>query len=513
MAELLALKVLLPALLGGAIVSMLIERLLTPTPSLQRPAATWMLHFGMWLLAFAFELSLFRRPWFAAAFVLAFLLFVVLVSNAKFKALREPFIFSDFEYFTDALRHPRLYIAFLGWWRAVLAVAGFGAAVYLGLMFEAALPRAVWVPGALLIAALGLALIAIGALQLGAANFNPIDDLQRLGLIGSLWRYMADERKPIDRALIETTFASASSPPHALANIVVVQSESFFDARRVFSGIDRQVLANWDALQKNAAQYGRLKVAAWGANTVRTEFSFLSGLAIKSLGVHQFNPYRKLARELAQQGIATLASHLRKLGYRTVCVHPYPASFYNRHIVFPQLGFDEFIDIKSFDGAVTARPASGPYIGDVAVAKKITALLDATDKPLFVFAITMENHGPLHWETLSDAERQSHFTAAPPAGCDDLAVYLRHLANADKMFAILREKLAASLTPAWLCVYGDHVPIMSGVYAALGEPDGDTEYVLWRNRGAAPAVNRDLGVEALAAALLENINGVQSSAR
>ena len=116
---------LLPALLGGAVVSVLIERLLTPRPMLKRPAATWMLHVGMWLLAFAFELSLFQRPWFAAAFVLAFLLFVVLVSNAKFSSLREPFIFSDFEYFIDALRHPRLYIPFLGWWRAALALAGF----------------------------------------------------------------------------------------------------------------------------------------------------------------------------------------------------------------------------------------------------------------------------------------------------------------------------------------------------------------------------------------------------
>ena len=423
MAELAGVKSLLIALLGGAAVSVLIERLLTPQPNLRRPAATWLLHVGIWLLGFAFELCLFQRPWFAAAFVLAFMLFVVLVSNAKYAVLREPFIFQDFEYFMDALRHPRLYIAFLGAWRALLAIAGFVTAVYIGLAFEAPLPLAVWPQAMLAITGSGVLLLALGAAGLGAATFNPADDLKQLGLAGSLWRYMREERRAIDRAAYGSMFADVGPLSSSRPHIVVVQSESFFDARRLHKGIERKVLENWDALQGDAVQHGRLKVAAWGANTVRTEFSFLSGRAIDSLGVHKFNPYRKLAR----QGIVTLATHLRALGYRTVCVHPYPASFYNRHIVFPQMGFDEFIDIKSFDGVLK----SGPYIGDIAVAEKITALIGASDKPLFVFAITMENHGPLHWEKLGDAERQQYFTAPLPADCDDLAVYLRHLANAD----------------------------------------------------------------------------------
>ena len=523
MAEFSGLKILLPALLGGAVVSMLIERLLTPRPMLQRPAAAWLLHFGMWLIAFAFELSLFQRPWFAAAFVLAFVLFVVLVSNAKFSSLREPFIFSDFEYFTDALRHPRLYIPFLGWGRAALALAGFIAAVYGGLAFETPLTQAVGATAVFqavgIIAALGVTMVAIGAMHLGPATYTPADDLQRLGLVASLWRYMADERKPIDSAAMSRVFPQLASTS-TLANIVVVQSESFFDARRLFGGIDRNVLRHWDVLQRESVQHGRLKVAAWGANTVRTEFSFLSGLDIDSLGVHKFNPYRKLARS----GIATLASYLRAQGYRTVCVHPYPASFYNRHIVFPKLGFDEFIDIKSFDTVGKSGPVfgdagqcgpfddasrCGPYIGDVTVAEKINALLAAragdNDRPLFIFAITMENHGPLHWEKLSAAERQQYFTEPLPKSCDDLAVYVRHLTNADKMAGMLRAQLAASSIPAWLCFYGDHVPIMADVYAALGEPDGDTEYVIWGNSPvASQSQQRDLGIADLAATMLQH---------
>ena len=52
------------------------------------------------------------RPIFATALLCAFFLLLVVVSNAKFKALREAFVFQDYEYFTDAIRHPRLYIPF-----------------------------------------------------------------------------------------------------------------------------------------------------------------------------------------------------------------------------------------------------------------------------------------------------------------------------------------------------------------------------------------------------------------
>lgn len=50
--------------------------------------------------------------------------------------LREPFVYSDFEYFTDALRHPRLYLPFLGWPAALLLACGYGLALWAGLALE-----------------------------------------------------------------------------------------------------------------------------------------------------------------------------------------------------------------------------------------------------------------------------------------------------------------------------------------------------------------------------------------
>ncbi|MCD2512433.1 LTA synthase family protein [Comamonas endophytica] len=473
-----------------------------PLPLWRRPLAATVIHVALWLLLFCFELAVFHRPWFAMAIVLAFQLFVVLVNNAKFHSLREPFIFQDFEYFLDALKHPRLYLPFLGTARAVIAVAGFGVAFYGGLHFEpalsASLPLADFFGMVAALAVFAGALLWCGARRPLPVSFAPQEDLRALGLLASLWCYAREERRhhPLPAARPAAPAAESAALPH----LVVVQSESFFDARRLFAGIRPEVLQTFDALQAAAVRQGRVEVAAWGANTVRTEFAFLSGLDASALGVHRFNPYRKLAR----QGVPTLAGLLRQQGYRTVCVHPYHASFYTRHEVYPLMGFDEFIDIEHFRDV----EKTGPYVGDAALAEKVCALLQqqASDQPLFVFVISMENHGPLHLEKVSPGDEERLYSAPPPAGCDDLTIYLRHLANADRMAGMLRDQLQSMARPGWLCWYGDHVPIMPRVYSALSEPDGRTDWFLWRNGDVPGSGERvDLRIEDLSDLVLEEM--------
>jgi len=283
---------------------------------------------------------------------------------------------------------------------------------------------------------------------------------------------------------------SLVQPQSNLPHLVAVQSESFFDARSLYQGIRPDVLAEFDRLRDSAVACGKLTVPAWGANTVRTEFAFLSGICDDKLGVHRFNPYRAIA---AGGDVPSLASYLKRLGYRTVCIHPYPASFYRRDRVYPRLGFDEFVDIRSFGDAMR----SGPYIGDAAVADRVAAILQEATSPVFIFAITMENHGPLHLERVVPADIDELYSMPPPDGCDDLTIYLRHLRNADRMIAKLRHALEQSRRPAGLCWYGDHVPIMPAVYERFGKPNGEVEYVYWSNRNEVRPRCNDLAANGL----------------
>jgi len=482
--------------------SLLLEALLIPRPRLKdRPLAAWAMHGGICLLTYDLELILFQRAGFGVLMALSTLLLLVVVSRVKMRLLREPFLFQDFEYFTDLLRHPRLYLPFFGIWNAVAGLGAFIVAVYLGMAAEPNLvERGGWanyLAALVVLGGVGWGLLCIARrsppLNL---SFNPAEDLHALGFLAYLGCYGLAERKPIppiDNGLFSSD--PKSVPSSDLPHLVVVQSESFFDARRLYPAIKPEVLAEFDQIRAASLKHGLLSVPAWGANTVRSEFAFLSGLTAQAMGVHRFNPYRKLART----GVATLASYLKGLGYRTVGIHPYWLSFYDRDKIYPRMGFDSLIGLEAF----SQEDRFGPYVGDVAVGRKVRELLEEATTPLFIFIITMENHGPLHWESVSPADEAQLYHNPPPKGYEDLTVYLRHLLNADRLSRDLQKSLQESPRKGVYCWYGDHVPILENIYADQGFDDGRTDYFIWRQGGEhteQPA--SELSVEQLPAALL-----------
>ena len=485
--------------------SLLLEAMLVPRPNFKKRCFdAWLVHCGICLITYAIELVLFQRAVFGAVIALSALLLLVTVSNVKMAMLREPFLFQDFEYFSDLFRHPRLYIPFFGIWKTIIGVISFFIFFYVGIISETSLlSKNEWKYYLLVL----LLLLVCATIFLKAAKnyslsltFNPIEDMNEVGLLAYLWWYALAELTPIQK--------SSNNPfnkiikdklPSVFKDIVVVQSESFFDPRRVYPDISSHVVKFFDDIRSVAFQYGFLTVPAWGANTVRTEFSFLSGLSSKDLGVHRFNPYRKLA----SKDVPTLASHLRRLGYKTICVHPYMASFYRREKVYPNMGFDEFIDISSF----SESDYCGSYIGDIAVGRVVSELLVNSVQPVFIFAITMENHGPLHWEQACAFDEVRLYNNFPPTCFSDLTVYLRHIENSDQMLLIIREALEKNKREGILCWYGDHVPIMPDVYKKTNFGDARTDYFLWESNfqiNDAP-IFEDLRVEELSIVLLERL--------
>lgn len=467
-------------LIAGIVISFCIEQLIRPRSRLRnRLVPAFAIHVGIWLLLFGFGLAIWQRPYFASGLNIAGMLLIVLVSNAKFASLREPFLLSDFRFFTALLRHPRLYLPFFGVVPAISCALVFFICCVFAVGMEPSLLLqmgfASFAYFCLILIGIGTALLWFGGRKRLPITLNPLADLQTLGLVGSFVRYWQEEQANDPRDVITrlqgAIYVQPKTPaPQQLPHIVAVQCESFFDARRVFNGVSAEVLKNFDALTQASSRAGRLNVPAWGANTVRTEFSFLTGVPPAALGIHQFNPYRKLARH----GLPTIASELKKQGYRTICVHPFSAKFYDRDQVFPALGFDEFIDIAAFSDS----DRSGPYIGDLAVAAKVKSILETASEPLFIFVITMENHGPLHQERVADGDLARLYASAPPTGFEEFTIYLRHLQHTDAMLGELRAALNATSRRGWLCAYGDHVPILPGVYEASSFVDGRTDYFI-----------------------------------
>lgn len=494
--------VLAVAMVVWLLLSVAMERLVRPAPHWgERPGSAWSLHVASALLVFLLMVGIAGRPLFAAGASAALWALLIAVNNAKFRALREPFVYPDFALFSQAFRFPRLYLPFLNIPQASVGGVATVVGVSAGLWMEPGLAEQVgWSPfaGLLLagaVCASGLAVL--GLRRCAPLRFDPGPEVARFGLPATLWLYGFAEAEPIKADATVSAFTAIGSvrsrPPGALPDLIAVQSESFFDARRLMPTIRPEVLAGYDRI-RTVSHTGRLAVPAWGANTMRTEFAFLTGIPGAALGVHRFNPFRRYAL----QPLSGLAHRLRAIGYRTICIHPHPIGFFGRDRVYPRFGFDRFIDSREFVGAERC----GPYISDAAVTARIEEVLAEERGPVFLFVITMENHGPLHLERALPADVAALYTAPPPEGFDDLTVYLRHLRNADRMLLNLVTLLDRRPRDAALCFFGDHVPSMPEVYSQLAYEDGRTDYLLWRRGRRAPAV-RDLSVDHLGPCLLD----------
>ncbi|RAU19165.1 LTA synthase family protein [Nitrincola tibetensis] len=516
------------AWLGVLLLAMLAETQIKPGigPVWSRSLRLILAPLAIWSIAFFALLLILQRPLFALSLLAAAMLLLVLVNNVKWKSLREPFVHQDFEYFTDAILHPRLYVPFFGVWRTLIASFAGVLAVVLGLWLERSLTQQYsgysWLGHAFLGLLISTLVLVWLSRRLIAVTFEPVQDLKILGFWGLLWVYTLHACKSTHvftgvnpyqgwgRASLPEASSLAQSHPskdkapeavqsenQVLPTLVVVQSESFFDPRPVYPFINPSVLSAFDKLRDASWQRGALHVPAWGANTVRTESAFLTGLTPQQLGVHRFNPYHRLARE---SHIPGLVAELKAMGYRCVCIHPYPAGFYRRNEIYPKMGFDAFYDIQHF----SPEQKCGQYTSDEAVADFAIKLLENTNEHLFIYIITMENHGPLHLEPQPDIPLNTLYTEIPDADASkDLSVYLYHLQNADRMLQTLQMSLAQLPRPAVLGWFGDHVPIMEQVYEHYGYPSGQTEYLIWRTSSTDKPQQADLSVDELGTALLD----------
>jgi len=481
------LSALLPSLIIGLVLSFAIEQVFKPRFQVpwRRPLPAIAAHLGLWLGYFVLGFVLCRRPWLAMLFSTAIFACLIVVNNAKYQSLREFFVYQDNDYFYDCLKHPRLYFPFLGIIPTALTLTTIALALWAGVTLEAPFTQgnslpAVWL-GIAVVLGVACVLLQYGASNVSALRFDPAYDLKTQGFFGAYWLYRRAEQLPSVDLTKRSSLPkpSAVKTPRVLPNIVVIQSESFFDPRRVYPQVKAEVLQHFDRVKSEADLQGLFEVPAWGANTVRTEFSFLTGVDVLKLCVDRFNPYRRLINF----GVPSLARLLQQQGYRTICVHPYPASFYKRDKLFPMLGFDQFVDITEFEVVTKQRKGDCHFVGDEVVADKVLELLgQESEQPTFVFVITMENHGPLHLESLPEKDKQEWLTEPLPEGCEDLGAYLRHIGHADQMVKKLTEGLASAGRPGTLAWYGDHVPIMEKVYQQLGTPNGDTDYFIWRTR-------------------------------
>ncbi|WP_426701075.1 LTA synthase family protein [Rhodanobacter sp. Col0626] len=298
------------------------------------------------------------------------------------------------------------------------------------------------------------------------------------GLISSLMmfhlQYGQGKRKP-DRAAAAQLIGQSTpallqllqtpTTTDKLPDIVVVQSESFFDPT-IMRGYEHSNFA--PNLRRLAAHgiSGKLHVPTFGGGTIRTEFEVLTGLSLRYFDNLQF-PYLQMSHKAVPSLVRTLGAH----GYTTMALHGNDPAFWNRTAAFKAIGFDKFVSQSSFPPGAAM---DGKYMADSAMTDEIMQQLKDSGPPQFIFAISIEAHGPYDVEPTHAAERDAIPVPDGISGRDklELQTYLYHLKHADAELGRLVKQLAQRQRPSLVLFYGDHLPALSNSYHITGFVDG-----------------------------------------
>ncbi|MEG1878330.1 MAG: LTA synthase family protein [Pseudoflavonifractor sp.] len=275
------------------------------------------------------------------------------------------------------------------------------------------------------------------------------------------------------------------APPEGVqpVNLIVIMNESFSDLDAVADLPQNQdELPFWHSLRENTVR-GSAYASVFGGTTANSEYEFLTGHSTAFLPAGTV-PYHMYVRPDSN----SLVDQLNNLGYRSVALHPYLTSGWNRVAVYRDLGFAQALFQSDFQDKAYMRD----YVTDRSNYENVLRLLEEKNpgEKLFLFNVTMQNHSAYNvpWKNL---EKTTYLTGAYEGKYPTVDQYLSLLYESDKAFEYLITSLADSAEPTMVLMFGDHQPqVATNFYKDLlgDSPDlatAQTKYavpfLIWAN--------------------------------
>ncbi|MEX0298461.1 MAG: sulfatase-like hydrolase/transferase, partial [Kordiimonas sp.] len=125
------------------------------------------------------------------------------------------------------------------------------------------------------------------------------------------------------------------------------------------------------------------------------------------------------------------------------------------------------------------------YISDAALGEKLDELIEQhhrdSDKPLFIFAITIESHGPWAPGRLARHLDEKNLVKSNPVGDHEFALYQRHMENLLKLCKRLTVDNKQTIRPRTVAMYGDHMPALGPLFDKYGFDEPRVDYLVWNS--------------------------------
>ena len=281
-------------------------------------------------------------------------------------------------------------------------------------------------------------------------------------------------------------------------NFIFVQLESFFDPTLIAGAeFSDDPVPNFRRLKEDFSS-GFLTVPSIGAGTANTEFEILTGINLDFFGPGEY-PYKTVLKDTVCE---SLAYNLSSLGLTAHAIHNNDGTFYGRHTVFSQLGFDTFTPIE-YMGTYYTTPLG--WAKDSILTEQIMKALHSTEGQDFVYTISVQGHGAYPEEAV--LEHPAITVESLPEELADsyyeILYFVNQLYEMDRFLARLTSFLEEYEEEVVLVLYGDHLPTFPFTDELMENGSVyETEYVIWTNRPTEEPVKKDVEAYALSSHVL-----------
>ena len=200
-------------------------------------------------------------------------------------------------------------------------------------------------------------------------------------------------------------------------------------------------------------------------------------MSLNHFGMGEY-PYKTI---LQTEPSESVCYNLKTKGYTAHAIHNNTGVFYDRNLVFSNLGFDTFTSLEYMQDVEYTLAG---WAKDNVLLGCINDCLDSTEGSDVVYTITVQSHGkyPSKYEDMLPIDAVG-FSEDEDTN-SEFRYYINQLYEVDRFIGELIASLEARDERTVVIMYGDHLPSFD--IEAEDLEGGDlfaTEYVIWDNFG------------------------------
>ncbi|MEQ4671150.1 LTA synthase family protein [Providencia manganoxydans] len=201
--------------------------------------------------------------------------------------------------------------------------------------------------------------------------------------------------------------------------------------------------------------HSAMRVQTFGGGTWLSEFAALTGLNSDDFGSQKSGVFYFIVDHLNN----SLFKEMKANGYYTVVLTPFNRGAYHSGHAYQMLGVDRIIQPQELGHPGKLQDNLWTISTDDMLKYAKEILAKETDKPVFIFSLTMYEHGPYKESHSDDYGLKGKVKHADSAG--EFSHYMEKIVASDKAMRDFVDFMAKRERPLMFLYFGDHQPGIS----------------------------------------------------